>query len=318
MPGPEHFRLSAVHGLAAGQHGVVTRAQALHCGITPGRIARLVRRRRWQRVRTGVYFLHPVGADAEPPLEARVMAVQLALGSHAVAVGPTAARLWGLHGLSPGTGGERLHIAAGGGSGAAGPMVRRHAWRPAPGEIALYRGIRLTTPGRTLRDLVVVSDRHTAVSVIDSALHRGAVTADLLPALRAANAGRPGAVRTRPWWSLADGRAQSSLESRIRLVCHDGGVPPETLQYPVYRADGTLAGRADLAWPSRGVIAEADGRAPHTLPEALFTDRRRQNRMVSTPERLVLLRFTWRDLHRPHDIAAAVRAACRISEEAHR
>ncbi|MFD0802271.1 hypothetical protein ACFQZU_13230, partial [Streptomonospora algeriensis] len=182
-----------------------------------------------------------------------------------------------------------------------------------PGEVALHRGIRMTTPGRTLRDIVLTCDRHTAVSVLDSALQRGAVTADRLAALGSANSGRPGAARSRPWWSLADGRAQSSLESRIRLVCRDGGAAPETLQYPVYRADGTLAGRADLAWPSRGVIAEADGRGPHSLPEALYADRRRQNSMVSTPERLVLLRFTWRDLRTPQQIVTQVRDACRMS-----
>ncbi|WP_345556268.1 type IV toxin-antitoxin system AbiEi family antitoxin domain-containing protein [Streptomonospora halophila] len=314
MSESERSRLPGLRGLAAGQHGVVTRAQALACGLSRARIDGLVRRGRWQRVHTGVYLVHPSGGG-DPPLAARVMAVQLALGPSAVAVGPTAVRLWGLHGLPPGGAPERVHVAVpGGGSSPAAGTLRRYAWRPPVGEVAVRGGIRLTTPGRTLRDAVLVSDRLTAVSILDSAVQRGAVAADQLPGLRTANAGRPGAVRTGAWWSLADGRAQSSLESRIRLVCHDAGVPPETLQYPVYRADGTLAGRADLAWPSRGVIAEADGRGPHALPEALYVDRRRQNSMVSTPERLVMLRFTWRDLQRPDEIAAAVRDACRTSD----
>ncbi|MFD0776587.1 type IV toxin-antitoxin system AbiEi family antitoxin domain-containing protein, partial [Streptomonospora algeriensis] len=74
MPQPRSSRLSPLYGIAAGQHGVITRAQALHCGVTRHQITGLVRRGRWRRLHTGVYLVRPAGGDPEPPLAARVMA----------------------------------------------------------------------------------------------------------------------------------------------------------------------------------------------------------------------------------------------------
>jgi Transcriptional regulator, AbiEi antitoxin len=44
--------------LVAEQEGVVSRRQALACGLTDNDIARLVRRREWARVHDGVYVNH--------------------------------------------------------------------------------------------------------------------------------------------------------------------------------------------------------------------------------------------------------------------
>ncbi|NYE49320.1 hypothetical protein HDA32_004440 [Spinactinospora alkalitolerans] len=295
--------LSSAHALAAAQHGVISREQAAGCGLSVHQIQRLVRTGRWRRVRVGVYL---VRGDPAPALAARVMAAQLVYGPRAVAVGGTAARLWRMQGPLPGPGHEFIHLCAPGVAGAKHEGLRLHGWRVGPDEVTLCGGIRLTTPGRTVRDTVLMTDRYSGISVIDSALQQGLVNAEDLPVPEAANAGRQGARRTRSWWSLADGRAQSTFETRLRLVCHDAGIPPETLQYPVHDGEGGLVGHADLAWPGWGVVAEADGSAPHALPDALFTDRRRQNRILSAPERLVLLRFTWRDLQRPDDIVAMI------------
>ncbi|WP_344164021.1 type IV toxin-antitoxin system AbiEi family antitoxin domain-containing protein [Nocardiopsis rhodophaea] len=298
--------LSSVRALAASQHGVVSRRQAAECGLTSRQITTLISKGQWRRLRTGIYL---VRGDPAPALAARVMAVQLAYGPRAVAVGPTAARLWRMQGLLSGPGYEHVHVTVPGRSSATPIGLRLHGWDVAPGETTLYKGIRLSTPGRTLRDTVLLTDRYAAVSVIDSALQQGLVTPEDLAELEAANAGRLGASRTRSWWSQADGRSQSTFETRIRLICTDAGIPPETLQHPVYDSHGDLAGHADLAWPSHGVIVEADGRDPHSLPGALFTDRHRQNMIVSSPDRLVLLRFTWSDLQHPREIVAMIRSA---------
>ncbi|RCV58167.1 type IV toxin-antitoxin system AbiEi family antitoxin domain-containing protein [Marinitenerispora sediminis] len=298
--------LSSAHALASTQHGVLARHQALACGLTPQQIGRLLRRGEWRRLRTGVYL---VRGDPAPRLAARVMAAQLVYGPRAVAVGPTAARLWRMQGLLPGPGHEHVHLSVSGSAAARHDGLRLHGWDVAPGEVTLCNGLRITTPARTLRDTVLLTDRYTAVSLLDSALQNGLVDAADLPRLEAANAGRRGARLTREWWRLADGRAQSTFETRLRLLCHDAGIPPETLQYPVYGGDGRLVGHADLAWPSWGVVVEADGSDPHSLPGPLFVDRRRQNDIVSSPERLVLLRFTWRDLHHPREVVAMIREA---------
>ncbi|MFF4877221.1 DUF559 domain-containing protein [Micromonospora sp. NPDC000668] len=104
-----------------------------------------------------------------------------------------------------------------------------------------------------------------------------------------------------------DGRAQSPLETRARLRCVDGRVPPDALQLEVRDDDGYLLGIGDLGWRGPRIIAEADGRDVHGSPEAAFADRRRQNRLVNAG--WTVLRFTWSDTLRPDYIPWTVRQA---------
>ncbi|MDG4836051.1 DUF559 domain-containing protein [Micromonospora sp. WMMD967] len=119
--------------------------------------------------------------------------------------------------------------------------------------------------------------------------------------------GRRGAVAARAYLAEADGRAQSPLETRSRLRCVDGRVPPDALQLEVRDDDGYLLGIGDLGWRGPRVIAEADGRDAHGAPEAAFADRRRQNRLVNAG--WTILRFTWQDTLHPEYIPETVRQA---------
>ncbi|MEW2385895.1 hypothetical protein AB0873_27920 [Micromonospora sp. NPDC047707] len=119
--------------------------------------------------------------------------------------------------------------------------------------------------------------------------------------------GRRGAVAARSYLAEADGRAQSPLETRARLRCVDGRVPPDVLQLEVRDGDGYLLGVGDLGWRASRVIAEADGRGPHGTPDAIFADRRRQNRLVNAG--WTILRFTWQDTLDPAYIPWTVRNA---------
>lgn len=116
-------------------------------------------------------------------------------------------------------------------------------------------------------------------------------------------------MTARGWLAQAAGRAQSPLETRVRLRCVDGGVRPEQLQFAVRGDADQLLGIADLAWPSAGLLAEADGRGAHDTPAAVHTDRRRQNRLITAGWRV--LRFTWQDTRTPHLIPTTIRAALR-------
>jgi very-short-patch-repair endonuclease len=170
-------------------------------------------------------------------------------------------------------------------------------------------GIAVTSPLRTVADLLLRVDRVTAVSLVDSALNTRLITEDELPAISTLLRGRRGAIAARGFVSEADGRAQSPLETRVRLRCVDGGVCPETLQHEVRDSTGVLLGFADMAWPSADLLAEADGRGPHGTPEAVFADRRRQNRLVNAGWQI--LRFTWKDTLSPDYVPFMVRAALR-------
>ncbi|WP_133740668.1 type IV toxin-antitoxin system AbiEi family antitoxin domain-containing protein [Actinorugispora endophytica] len=299
----------AAGALAARQYGVVSRDQVMRCGLSDSALRNLVRRGGWTRVHRGVYRVagHAPVTERERLLSA-VMAAQLTLGPTAFASGRTAARLWGVRGLPPWTGAVHMTVPVGDARRKV-PGIIRRTWATDPAEVVARGGLRATTPRRTLRDTLLDVDRSTAVCLLDSALNQGLVAAEDLPALASANTGRPGCARSLPWWGLADGRAQSPLETRVRLVCADGGVPPDSLQHPFHDARGRLVAIGDLWWRDRGLLVEADGRDPHERPKALLHDRRRQNALELAFPGIRILRFTWADLAFPRYIAHTVRAA---------
>lgn len=245
---------------------------------------------------------HPAAAE-RGGLPSAVAAARLALGPAAFASERTAARLWGIQGLPPWDGAVHMTFPAAGTPRKV-PGITLHTWATDPADTTVLGGLRLTAPGRTLRGTLLRVDRYTAVCLLDSALNRGLVSPADLPGLTAANAGRPGCTRSLPWWGLADGRAQSPLETRVRLVCADGGVPPDDLQHPFYDDHGRLIAVGDLWWRDRRLLVEADGRGPHERPDALLHDRRRQNALTLAHPGIRILRFTWADLTVPRAILA--------------
>jgi hypothetical protein len=88
----------------------------------------------------------------------------------------------------------------------------------------------------------------------------------------AAQQGRRGIVKVRRLLPLANGRAESPMESEARLVMIDGGLPSPVLQHEVVDARGRLR-RLDFAWPNQRVAAEYDSGEWHVGAEALRRDR---------------------------------------------
>ena len=76
---------------------------------------------------------------------------------------------------------------------------------------------------------------------------------------------------------LAELGAESPQESRLRLHCHDAGLPPPTVQLPVRDAPGRVRRRLDLGWEEAEVGLEYDGEEGHAGRANLRADRRRHN-----------------------------------------
>jgi len=70
----------------------------------------------------------------------------------------------------------------------------------------------------------------------------------------------------------ADGRAESAMESEVRLVFIDGGLPLPELQYEIVDRCGQLW-RVDFAWPDAMLAAEYDSIEWHASPAAFKHDR---------------------------------------------
>jgi hypothetical protein len=177
-------------------------------------------------------------------------------------------------------------------------------------QIVVHNGFRVREIGATLVDAALIVDRATVLCLLDSALHLELLSADELSRLAQSTRNRRGVKVFREMAALADGRAESQVESRVRLACIDGAVPPDDLQYVVRNAQGHTVAIGDLGWDRnrrRPLLAEADGTSVHSLPVPVYRDRFRGNDLVV--ENCDTLRFTFGDTFRPAYIASAVRAA---------
>lgn len=310
--------------MAERQDWLLTADQAYQCGVLPSEVGALVRRGECRPIVRGVYLLDPDLYDELPP---RVMwrGALLAHGSTAMLVAGTGARALGMAGM-PYT--ERIVEVA-----LTTPMPR-HPRRVealhdphndvlevvvrqlpvAADDVVLCNGLPVRAPRFTVVDAALDLDRMSALSLMDSCLHQKLVTPEELAASIAAAKGRPGIQQLRPLAQLADGRAESPLESRVRLACIDGELPPDDLQHEVRNSGGWIVAIGDLGWfkkRRRPLLAEADGKDPHGLPEPVYRDRRRGNSLVG--ELCDTVRFVWEDSFRPPYIQWVVRSALMAS-----
>lgn len=182
-----------------------------------------------------------------------------------------------------------------------GGVVLREAALPA-GDVTEVAGLRVTSGTRTALDLARRLRRTDALVALDALLHAGATSrADVVGAVERW-AGHRGVLQPRDLLRLADGRAESPGESRIRLALLDAGLGPVDVQVPVcggrYRVDLLVRGR---------VVVEFEG-AHHDELGTQLVDRPRFNALSGLPD-VRVLRYSGRDLSRLPVVVADVRAA---------
>ncbi|MGC5333123.1 DUF559 domain-containing protein [Micromonospora sp. DT62] len=224
--------------------------------IADGLLTRaMLRASAWQRLLPDVY----VHRDALRAPDHRLWcdAVALLLPAGAAIAGTSAAYLWGVDLLArdppvsvllPRSARLRPHPRL--------SVTRSHL---PEGDLTCFAGLPVTTPLRTAFDLGRQAPRAEALVAVDALLHRRVVR---LPALRAyADARRrwPGLPLLREVLALAEPLSESPMETRLRLLLLDSGLPPPTAQHDVRDSRGRLAGRVDLAWPTLRVAVEYDG-----------------------------------------------------------
>ncbi|MDH6196865.1 hypothetical protein M2272_003518 [Mycobacterium frederiksbergense] len=187
--------------------------------------------------------------------------VPLCLGSAAAAHGFDTEEPPDLHVLNPPGGQLRS---------ADGLVVHRRDGAP----LTFVAGRYVTAPAWTAVEVARSLRRPRALATLDAALRSGTCTRADLWRSALEQAGRRGIVAVRNLIPLADGRAESPMESEARLVMLDGGLPVPELQFEVIDGNGELR-RLDFAWPGQRVAVEYDGVDWHGNPDALRNDRRR-------------------------------------------
>ena len=164
------------------------------------------------------------------------------------------------------------------------------------------KGVRVTTLHRTLLDLCAWLPAVEALVVLDMAITRTS-TKHLTRYADAVN-GRAGASRLRRLAELA-APAESPMETRLRWLLIDAGLPIPEVQTDLYDCSGRFVGRADLYYSSAHLVVEFDGGIHR---DRLVSDNRRQNSLQQAGYRV--LRFTSPDVYgRPNDVVGLVRGA---------
>jgi predicted transcriptional regulator of viral defense system len=276
------------------QSGVFTATNARRAGYGPDEVQRLCASSTWVRLRRGIYTTPAVLSRAQEEgrrHELDCLAVLIALDRPSATVShASAVHLHGLPARLPAAGLVRLTDPDHNRRGRGFRMTRS----PLGADDVRARGrLRVTTPRRALVDHARESPLEDAVIAMDAALLVGKTTqAELVQAgERVRNwPGGPAALRA---IALADGRAESPLETRGRLRIVGAGLPAPELQVEIW-ADGRLIAVVDGWYQDAAVALEFDGRVKYTDPwrgrtaaQVLWEEKRREDELRALDIRMV-------------------------------
>ncbi len=276
--------------IASGAHGVVTRAQLLHAGVSDDEIR--------GRLRTGALLLEYPGVyrvgHRAPSVEARYLAAVRACGEGALLSGRSAAHMLGvLKGAPPP------------------PEVIAPTERRVPGVIThrsrriedatTWRGIPTTSVARTLVDLAA----SLSLDALARACHEAEVLHGTSPAdIEAALDRRPRTKGAGNLRKIIHGDAHvtlSKLESRFLTLLKAAGLALPVTNRPA----GTR--RVDCRWPAQRLTVELDSYTYHRSRHAWEQDRQREREARARGDDF--RRFTYGDVfERPHTVIAELRA----------
>ncbi|ORA31503.1 type IV toxin-antitoxin system AbiEi family antitoxin domain-containing protein [Mycobacterium aquaticum] len=249
----------ALDGPFALHDGIATTTQLL-ATMTYRTLARQVRDGKVFRVWHGVYSLRP------PDTACRLRALDLLAATPIVGCMNTAAQIYGFDTDPDG----RTHILDPGVRVRPSPDLMVHQRIGAP--LKKVEGRLLTAPAWTAIEMARTLRRPRTLATLDAALRSGSCSkAELENALKEQR-GRRGVVKVRELLPYADARAESPMESEMRLVFIDWGLPTPELQYEIHDLHGQLW-RVDFAWPDYRVAAEYDSVDWHANPDAFKHDR---------------------------------------------
>lgn len=279
-----------VNRVAASQHGLISRQQALDIGLSRHEIQYLVASELWTPMTKGVYAIAGSPRTWEQRLQAAILGHPLSL-----VAGRSAGYLHGFEGfrrgrpeiLVPFTGNARSSLAR---------VIRTRHFDSV--EASQVRGFLATTAAETILTLSLRERPTTIERILDNALARSSVSIpDFHPILeRLEYARQPG---LKPLRRIIAARADDAyqpptteLERLLYRLLDRPEIPAYTRQLPIAypRMDATVDAYIGL-WRT---IAEADGRRWHTRKADFERDRERDNAAAAAGIQVV--RFTYRML----------------------
>jgi predicted transcriptional regulator of viral defense system len=277
--------------LAGRSHGVVTRAELLHAGVTKNEIEHRLAIGSLIRMHPGVFR---VGHQA-PSVLARYMAAVKACADEALLACRAAAHLLGLLKDPPSL--PEVHCPK---DRRIRGVVTHRIRRTDLTDRTTWRRIPVTTVQRTLVDLAAVLDEDDLARAVHEADARHHVTPEQVERVLKRRHNWPGARKLRRvMWGEAP-VTLSRLERRFLERLRAASLPqPETNR----RVDGRFV---DCRWPGPRLTVELDSYRHHNTRHAWEQDRQRERQARARGDEF--RRYTWRDVdEEPEPMVADLR-----------
>jgi very-short-patch-repair endonuclease len=281
-----------VAAIARRQHGAVARRQLVAAGISADWIDYRLDKGSLIRVFPGVYRV----GHAAPSMEAEYMAAVLGCGDGAVLSGNAAGRLLGLiRGRPP-----EPQVLAKTKRSISGIDTRRIRAMD-PRDRMTWRGIPVTTPARTLVDLVAVVSADALARAVHQAGVLHGTTPDDVEAVIKRRPRSKGIADLREVLHGDGKRILSKLERAfIRLL--------EVNDLPLPKTNRLAGGLfVDCRWPEHKLTVELDGYRYHRSRHAWQQDRLRERQAYARGDQF--RRYTWADVvEHPRPVLEELRA----------
>jgi very-short-patch-repair endonuclease len=175
------------------------------------------------------------------------------------------------------------------------------------GEITEVNGLKVTSPVRTAYDLARRGDLVERVVAVDRLANVHRFSPDLLLHFSARNRGTRGNELVPYVLAHADRRAESPMETRLRMLITQAGLRRPEVQWAVQDEHTRTAVWLDLAWPDLMIGIEYEGEG-HTEPDQVLRDVGRYTGLVDKGWRIY--RYTKVEiLRRPDQIVAQLTRA---------
>jgi hypothetical protein len=275
MPKRSVFDAERLSHVLRAQQQVVTRQQALLCGLPPSTLDRYIASGgSWQRLLPGVY-LALTGAATQ---DQREMAALLYAGPRSLITGPAAMRL---HRLSPpGPNVVDVLIPWTDRRQSAG-FVRVHRTRRMPARRLRIGLIRFTKAPRAVADAARSLTRFDDVRhvVCEAVQRRVCTVAELTEELAAGPAA--GATLFRAALAEIGDGVRSVAEADCRILILGSDLPRPMFNARLFDANGVFIAVVDAWWPEAGVAAEVDSRAYHLGAEDQDRTTERHDRLIA-------------------------------------
>jgi hypothetical protein len=302
-----HADLRALELLAAEQHQVFSRDQALRNGFT--RDMQYDRRAsgNWVELLPGVMRF----ASAPVTFRMRAMAAVLWSAPDGVVSHVSAGRLWDFEGVPRD---PRLHLTVPSARRLRSGVVTVHRTTAlVSADRAVAHGIAVTSPVRTVLDLAAVLDDRSLALAIEDALRRNLFRVRHLER-RAADRRGKGIAGTRVIADLIGGHGSvvtdSGWEVRLARLLVDAGFPEPRRQLRVDTINGPR--HVDLAYPGNPVVAfEYDSDRWHSGVARRHADMERRNALRAAG--CVVVEVTSALMAEPSRLVATIRAVIESS-----